>query len=172
MTEVATRDGDPGDRIGQRPAKTAGAPDDLLRAGRAGLPMETTLETVARLIRSRDRSPANGTENRVEAGAALFFRHQPVKDERKVRSPLVQLRKRRELLVEQFKREARVELRVVPTAADQTAILVLDQAMVRIPREGERVEPSVSIRLSAAAPGPDLLPRAAAGRNRGCCARR
>ena len=47
-----------------------------------------------------------------------------------------------DLLIEEFERNAGIELRVVETAAKQAAVpVVLDEPMIRVAWKGERVQP-------------------------------
>jgi hypothetical protein len=135
-------DRQPGERVSQRPVALRRVVHDLHRLRPAALAIEQAGDRLARRGVARAELAAQRREEAVQSGNPLIERRQPVPGQQQSGRFLLPLLQRLVLVVEQFERQLRVEQRVVELAAPQPAVLVmLDQVVVRVAREGQRVDP-------------------------------
>ena len=138
---IAAGDREPGQRVGQRPAGRGRLGHRLARVGGAGRALQPAAE---RRMGLGLHGPGRTTKRREEivegaVHAIRLGRGQPVPGRQQGWLGFAQ---RLPLLAEDRQREAGVQFRVIDPPAHEAAVLiVLDQAVIGIAREGERAEP-------------------------------
>ena len=139
---VSAGDGDPRQRVGQRPAAPLGIVEDRGDLVDAGFRGENPRDRASRLVGARTRTPADGAEDGVEARLVGASRRQPVERGQQIRVPLAEPGERLDLVPQDLEREPRVELRIVDVARLKASVLmVFDEVVVRVLRKREGVEP-------------------------------
>ena len=137
---VAARYGEPRQGIGQRPAEPLGIGDDLARLGRAGGIRQSPHHGRRPLPRNSALAPASLPKDLVQGTvlAGGVRRTQPVPSGEQVR---LGLRQCLALVLEDLQRNAGVEFGIVhATALEPGVLVVLDECVIGIAREGEWAE--------------------------------
>ena len=137
---IASRHRQPGKRVGQRPAGSHCVRHGLAPVRRAGYVRKPLLDCCESLgFRWAIRSADFGEELVQGLITALVFRRcEPMPGRQQVRCGFLQ---RKPLVLEDFQREAGVELRIVQASPLEAGVLVvLDKVVVRIAWEGEGAE--------------------------------
>ena len=135
---VATRHRQPRQCVGERPAVLRGVGDEMARLGVAGHALQAGADGVACLGEGRPGRAAQGLEDQIEA-RRIAGGSEPVPGSQEVRGRLEQLLL---LVPEHPEGQIRVEFRIVATLACELPVLVvLDEAVIRVARERQGVEP-------------------------------
>ena len=137
---VAAGHGQPGQRVGQRPAKPLCVPPNAVRTGCAGNILEPLPNRRFRFPRRRPASLPNPGKDLVQrtVDACGFGRAQPVPRGKQVRRGLGQSQS---LVVEDVQRKPGIQFRVVYPALPQSAVLIVfDEAVIGIARKSERIQ--------------------------------
>ena len=138
---IAAGDRQPGQRVGQRPGAVCGSGDDLAAGCRAAFFIQEAGDGSAGFVGTRGGAVAGDHEKPVQAGNGLITGGQPVPGKQQIGGSLLHLLQASLLVAKHLQGQFGIEQRIILAVAQQLPVLVvLDEMVVGVFREGQRVE--------------------------------